>query len=93
MFSTQLADWSTDEQDLCRIRYEVFVNEQGVPPELEVDGEDETAIHVAAFIDDAQVVGTGRMLTCGKIGRMAVLRAYRQKGCWTSLLKRVENII
>ena len=86
MFSTQLADWSTDEQDLCRIRYEVFVNEQGVPPELEVDGEDETAIHVAAFIDDAQVVGTGRMLTCGKIGRMAVLRAYRQKGIGRALL-------
>ena len=50
-----------------------------------------------AFIDHAQVVGTGRMLTCGKIGRMAVLRAYRQKGIGrallTSLFKRVVNII
>ena len=88
MFSTRLADWRTDEQDLCRIRYEVFVNEQGVPPELEVDGEDETAIHVAAFLDHAKVVGTGRMLSRNTSVRLASMGITRFR--WTPRLKRAN---
>ena len=59
------------------VRFEVFVDEQGVPRELEADEFDPLATHLVAIRDD-QVVGTLRMLEhCGaaKIGRVAVRAA------------------
>jgi len=61
------------------IRKEVFILEQGVPPELEFDGLDDTAAHVLAFVSD-QPVGTGRVLADGHIGRIAVLCDCRGQG-------------
>ena len=52
------------EQELAglkALRQEVFVHEQGVPRELELDALDETAIHAVAK-DGDDVVGTGRLL-------------------------------
>jgi len=64
----------------------VFVEEQGVPLELELDGEDPNAHHAAAFSDDGEVIGTGRMLESGKIGRMPVCQLLRRRGIGRALL-------
>jgi predicted GNAT family N-acyltransferase len=72
------------------IRMRVFVREQGVPREIEMDGQDERAIHFLAF-DSAKAVGTARLVIrqkTAKIGRMAVLKSYRGKGIGTKLLRR-----
>ena len=64
------------------LRREVFVIEQNVPQEEELDAEDFTAIHMVA-IADGEVVGTLRLLTKPehiKIGRVAVRRDQRGKG-------------
>ena len=68
------------------IRSEVFIAEQGVPPELEWDGEDPEALHLLAEAADGQPVGTGRMLADGHIGRMCVLRHHRGRGVGSALL-------
>ena len=63
---------------LRALRLEVFVREQGVPEEEEMDALDQTAFHAIAW-DGGEVVGTGRLilLSSGKaqIGHMAVRAA------------------
>jgi len=73
-----------------RIRLRVFVREQGVPVEIEMDRDDKRALHFLAF-KAGKVVGTARLVMhrrSAKIGRMAVLKTYRGRGIGTILLKR-----
>ncbi len=74
------------EPGIRRVREQVFMREQGVPEELEWDGEDAQAIHVIARNDDGEVIGTGRLLRNGHIGRMAVLADWRGRGVGSALL-------
>ena len=71
------------------IRMEVFVQEQGVPPELEMDDLDAAATHVLALLD-GDPVGTGRLIRGepghAKIGRMAVLKPLRGRGIGGEIL-------
>ena len=85
-FEVRIVDWSRYSQALSSLRHVVFVEEQGVPLELELDGEDPNAHHAAAFSDDGEVIGTGRMLESGKIGRMAVCQLLRRRGIGRALL-------
>ena len=82
----RIVDWVRYGEALSSLRHTVFVEEQGVPIELELDGEDATARHAAAFSDDGRLVGTGRMLASGKIGRMAVSQSMRRQGIGRALL-------
>jgi predicted GNAT family N-acyltransferase len=73
------------------LRNRVFVREQGVPKEMELDGDDQRALHFLAFVGRRRAVGTVRIVLRGgsaKIGRMAVLKGQRKKGIGTKLLKR-----
>jgi len=85
-FVVRPADWVVDGATLRAIRTAVFVEEQGVAAELEWDGEDERARHVLAMTPDGTMVGTGRLLPDGRIGRMAVLEPWRGKGAGAALL-------
>ena len=84
-----LVAWQNSEIELRSIRTQVFIHEQGVPAELEWDGEDAHAIHVLATDLSGNAIGTGRMLLHGEqahIGRMAVLPSWRNQGVGASLL-------
>ena len=70
------------------IRLTVFVHEQQVPEELELDDDDPTAWHAVVF-KDGQAIATGRLLGNGKIGRLAVLRPYRLQGVGSDLLEKL----
>ena len=76
------------------IRTEVFVQEQHVPPELEMDELDADAVHVLALLDNAPV-GTGRLIVAmdgtAKIGRMAVLLPQRRRGVGRAILLRLMD--
>lgn len=70
------------------IRQEVFVVEQRVPAELELDEFDAVSLHALAVDDDtALALGTGRLLPDGHIGRMAVRRDVRGRGIGSMLLQ------
>lgn len=75
------------EPGIRRVREQVFMREQGVPEELEWDGEDAHAIHVIARNDDGEVIGTGRLLRNGHLGRLAVLPPWRGQGVGSALLQ------
>ena len=73
------------------IRMRVFVSELGVPRDIELDDDDQHAIHFLAT-SSGRAVGTARLVMRGKkakVGRMAVLKKYRRKGIGAALLKRV----
>ena len=65
--------------EIKKIRNEVFTTEQGIDANLDFDGQDRDAVQILV-IYDGKYVGTGRMLSDGHIGRLAVLKAYRGRG-------------
>ena len=83
-----ICDYESYTEDICAIRNEVFVNEQNVPKELEIDGLDIEAKHVLAFVDGVPI-GTGRILSDGHIGRVAVLKDYRGLGIGKLIMKEL----
>ena len=89
-FNIVQSQWDQDKDQLIAIRKQVFIIEQQVPPELELDERDTSAIHFLAYGKYKQAIGTARLLTAtnntAQIGRMAVLKAYRGKGCGKALL-------
>jgi len=86
MVEIRLMDWERARAHAAPIRFEVFVREQRVPEEIELDEMDPRSIHAVAF-GDGKPVGTGRLLPDGHIGRMAVLRDWRRKGVGALLLQ------
>jgi len=78
--SVRILAWPDAEAKAMRVRDAVFVVEQGVPPEIERDEWDQRSDHALALDRDGQVVGTGRLLPDGHIGRMAVLPEWRGQG-------------
>ena len=81
-----IGDWPQQQAAATALRHAVFVTEQQVPIELELDEFDASSEHAVAWLGD-QAVGTGRLLPDGHIGRMAVDRACRGKGVGTALLE------
>lgn len=77
----QVGDWARLGGDATKVRTAVFVEEQGIPLELEWDEADSTAIHAVAYNGLGQGIATGRLIRhangVGKIGRMAVHRVLR----------------
>ena len=88
-FTIRQASWAQDRQALIKIRTEVFINEQMVPPDLEWDGYDSDCWHVMAVTDLGDPIGTARLLYDGHIGRMAVLSDYRRQGVGSAMLKQL----
>ncbi|MEO6958641.1 MAG: GNAT family N-acyltransferase, partial [Burkholderiaceae bacterium] len=79
-FKVVLGDWETSKKDAMAIRYEVFVREQHVPIEIELDSEDAYSVHAVAYDERGVAVGTGRLLRDAHIGRMAVRVSHRGAG-------------
>ena len=81
----QLGDWHSMRRWAEPLRFAVFVEEQRVPAEIELDSSDPVSVHAVAFNAD-EAVGTGRLLPDGHIGRMAVAKAARGRGVGSALL-------
>ncbi|RCK79380.1 MAG: GNAT family acetyltransferase YjcF [Candidatus Ozemobacter sibiricus] len=84
--------WATHAAALSAVRFAVFVEEQQVPRELELDGLDPTARHVLACDAAGRPIGTARLLPDGQIGRVAVLPAWRGQGLGRALMAAVLAI-
>ena len=65
--------------EIRRIRNAVFTHEQGIDEAIDFDGQDSAALHVLVRAS-GRYVGTGRMLSDGHIGRLAVLAEHRGRG-------------
>ena len=79
------------------LRIEVFVREQKVPMELELDEKDhsENTVHIGYFSDD-KLIGVARLIDLDKdiihIGRVVIDKEYRGQGIGRELIIGCENI-
>jgi predicted GNAT family N-acyltransferase len=94
MIEVRLAQGPKDVEQCLRLRWRVFVEEQGVRPSDELDAHDRAdAVHALASLDGVPC-GAGRFLFTGdgvaKIQRMAVVDDVRGKGVGRALLAFLE---
>jgi predicted GNAT family N-acyltransferase len=83
-----------DMPEVAALRTRVFVAEQGVPPEIEQDAADATAVHVLSRDQAGRVVATGRLLVHGRtaaIGRMAADAGVRGRGHGAAVLAELHR--
>ena len=79
------------------LRIEVFVKEQNVPIELELDDKDysDNTVHIGYFHDD-NLIGVARLIDMDKdvihIGRVVIDKEYRGQGIGRELIIGCENI-
>lgn len=78
--------WCDAAAELSAVRDAVFVQEQGVPPELEIDEQDPLSRHWLARAPSGRVVGTVRLTPDLHIGRLAVAADWRRQGAGQHLL-------
>lgn len=86
----EIVKWIDGYAPLSMIREKVFIEEQKVTPQLEWDGKDEEAIHFLAYQDE-KVIGCARAFVIEnhmQLGRMAVLKEYRNKGIGSFLIEK-----
>ncbi len=91
----KLVDTETEMEGALGVRFRVFVSEQQVPMEEELDEIDASATHAIA-IHNGQVIATGRVFyrdedSAARIGRMAVDSDWRRHGIGGRLLKFLEQ--
>lgn len=83
---------SPEELPRCiAVRRVVFIEEQDVAEEIEVDGRDPEATHFIA--EDGEVIGTARLRVVhgeAKAERVAVLREHRGRGVGAALMRALE---
>ncbi len=77
--------WNDQKNALSIIRDKVFIQEQQVPQALEWDEFDKQCLHVLVT-DNHKPIACGRIKSNGHIGRMAVLKEYRQQGIGRDIL-------
>jgi len=95
MIEVRLARGEKDVEQCLRLRWTVFVEEQGVRPSLELDEHDRTdAVHALALVDGVPC-GAGRLIFIApgvaKIQRMAVIDDARERGVGKALLAFLEE--
>ena len=93
-----IKSWLDGKEEAYSIRKRVFIDEQGVPEDMELDEYDPLAQHALAYLD-SECIGTARLVTLpgnigkvGRIGRMAVLPMHRRQGIGGDLLRALLEL-
>ncbi|WP_026690130.1 GNAT family N-acetyltransferase [Alteribacter aurantiacus] len=82
-----------EKEDAFAVRRTVFVDEQQVPEEEEIDQYESQSVHFVAY-DGEKPVGAGRlriMDDIGKVERICVLKEYRTQGVGVEIMKKIEQ--
>jgi predicted GNAT family N-acyltransferase len=85
-YFVRILSWADAREGASRVRFSVFVEEQGVPAEIELDEWDATSDHALATDHTGRTIATGRLLPDGHVGRMAVLQEWRGRGVGAAIL-------
>ena len=86
---------STEERELAySIRKKVFVEEQNVPLEEEIDQYEDDCAHFLLFNDEETPIGNGRFRILdgiGKVQRICVLSEFRGNGAGQTIMNAIED--
>lgn len=85
-FIVRPARWNEDAAAIAYVRRKVFIDEQGVPESLEWENADPECLWFVATTSNGEVIGIGRLTPEGRIGRMAVMPAWRRRGVGAGIL-------
>jgi predicted GNAT family N-acyltransferase len=80
-------------EDAYSVRKFVFVDEQNVPVEEEIDEYEDEATHFVLYQDDAPI-GAGRFRDVdgyGKVERICVLKEARKLGAGKAIMEKIED--
>ena len=93
--TVKLVETEEEMEGALSVRFRVFVAEQNVPMDEELDEFDSSATH-AIVLSQGEVVATGRVVygnedSAARIGRMAVDMEWRRKGIGGRLLTFLEE--
>jgi len=92
MIKVKVVNYNNENTKLIRsIRDSVFINEQGINPTIEYDGLDSSAMHTLVFIND-KAIATGRILSDGHIGRIAVLSEFRGQNIGSKIVNSLTDV-
>lgn len=94
MFTIKVATSKQEREDAFFVRRKVFVEEQGVPLDLELDELDKTADHFVVY-NAGEPIGAGRFREVssgiGKVERVCILQNYRGKKLGKQIMHELEN--
>ncbi|GLB58945.1 GNAT family N-acetyltransferase [Cytobacillus sp. NCCP-133] len=80
-------------QDAFSVRKQVFIHEQNVPEEEEIDKYEDEASHFVLY-DSGKPAGAGRFRIVdgvGKVERICVLKENRKGGSGKAIMKKIEE--
>jgi predicted GNAT family N-acyltransferase len=89
----KIVETKKEQEDAFSVRRIVFIDEQNVPEEEEIDQYEEEAAHFVFYHDD-HPVGAGRFRMVdgyGKVERICVLKEARSTGTGTKIMQGIEN--
>lgn len=92
----KIAKSKKEMQDVFDVRIEVFVHEQNVPLENELDEFEDVSKHIIGYDNSHRPIATARYRDyngVAKIERVAVLKYYRKQGVGRDLMKYIETIV
>lgn len=88
-FGVATGSWDEIGPQAAPLREAVFIAEQGVPADMEWDEFDAVSLHAIAHDSAGAIIGTGRLLPDGHIGRLAVRADWRGQGVGRAVLERL----
>lgn len=93
MITAKRVETEKEREDAFLIRQKVFVQEQDVPVDLELDEHDQSAIHFVAY-DGEEPIGAGRIRVpepgISKVERVCILSQYRGKHLGNLMMEKME---
>ena len=94
MFNVAIVTTDRERKDAFSVRRKVFVEEQGVPLNLELDELDQTADHFVVYTADTPI-GAGRIretnVGIGKVERVCILSEYRGQHLGKLIMQALEG--
>ena len=92
----KIATTPEELEQVKEMRYEIFTTEQGIPAELDNDGNDERSFHILAINNlTNEPMASGRLTinaVKGVLSRIAVYHSYRGLKLGQELVKQLESI-
>ncbi|ESU32681.1 hypothetical protein G3A_10080 [Bacillus sp. 17376] len=86
-----------NEQELAdafKVRKTVFIYEQNVPEEEEIDRFESDSVHFVLYDDNRKAAGAGRFRVLdgiGKVERICVLKEKRKTGAGVAVMNKIEE--
>ncbi|WP_408010763.1 GNAT family N-acetyltransferase [Pseudalkalibacillus sp. A8] len=81
-------------EDAFTVRKKVFVDEQNVPEEEEIDDYEQESIHFVLYSEDHEAIGAARLRFVedyGKVERVCIFKEFRGTGAGKMLMQKLEH--